>query len=62
MIRSGRFSFAKIQVTADNKLSEIGAMGIQRVFKTLVRYSKALKQSSVSTVDCFNNLVFNQFF
>ena len=47
MIRSGRFSFAKIQVTADNKFSEIGIMGIHRVFKTLVRDSKALKLSSV---------------
>ena len=58
MIRSGRFSFAKIQVTAD-KFSEIGVMGIQRVFETLVRDSKALKVGSVSTVDYFNNLVFN---
>ena len=50
MIRSGRFSFAKIQVTADNKFSEIGVMGIHRVFETLVRDSKALKVSSVSAL------------
>ena len=55
MIRSVRFSFDKIQVTADNKFSEIGVMGIHRVFETLVRDRKALKVSSVSTVDYFNN-------
>ena len=34
MIRSGRFSFATIQVsTADNKFSEMGVMGIHRVFE-----------------------------
>ena len=50
MIRSGRLPFAKIQVTADNKFSEIGVMGIHRVFETLVRDSKALKVSSVSAL------------
>ena len=50
MIRSGRFSFAEIQVTVDNKLPEIGLMGIHRVFETLLRDSKALKVSSVSAL------------
>ena len=62
MIRSGRFSFDKIQVTTDNKFSKIGVMGIHQVFETLVRVSKALKVSYVSeqhTVDYFNNLIFN---
>ena len=55
MIRSGRFSFDKIQVTADNKFSEIGVMGIHGIFETFARDSKVLKVSSVTTVDYFNN-------
>ena len=38
MIRSGQFSFATIQVAAaDKKFSEIGVIGIHRVFEVLVR-------------------------
>ena len=48
MIRSGRFSFDKIQVIADNKFSEIGVMGIHRVFESSIRDSKALEVSFVS--------------
>ena len=50
MIRSGRFSFAEIQVSADNKFSEIGVMGIHRVVETLGRDSNVLKVSSVSAL------------